>query len=157
MLIKKIKDYIKKYDIQTLCNMSWINRRVILSIIKSEHKKYRKTTLDILYDFFKLDKDQFYYENFKKWHPKTESILWTFIRFKRVRENLELDSLAKLIKMDSRALARLESWDALPYYNNWSIQNIMNVLKFSESEKKITEDYIIIMRKTEKLVKKYEL
>ena len=157
MLIQKIKDYIKQYDLNTLTDMSWINRRVILSLIKWEHKKYRKTTLDILYDFFHLKKDQFYYDNFKKWYPQTESILWTLIRFKRVRKNLELDQLAKSIKMDSRALARLESGDSLPYYKSWSIQNIMEILDFNDTEKKIIEEYMKVMIKTKKLVKKYEL
>ena len=157
MLIQKIKEYIKKYDLQTLCNMSWINRRVILSLLKWDHRKYRKTTLDILYDFFKLKHDKFYFENLKKWYPKTESLLWTLIRFKRVRRNIELEKLAKQIKMDSRALKRLESGDALPYYNNWSIQHVLDVLEFTKEEREIVENYIKIMRKTEKLVKKYEI
>lgn len=157
LLLTKIQEYIKKYDMKTLCNMSWINDRVFLSLLKQEHRKYHRNTLDILYSFFHIEKDKFYKDNIKKWYPKTESLLWTLVRFKRVRQNLSIHKLAKNIKMDSRALARIESWDALPYYNNWSVQHILEELNFSDEEKGKVKKYIEVMKNIEKLVKKYEI
>lgn len=157
MLIQKIKEYLKEYSIRSLCDRSWIHDSAILSMIKGEHKKYRRNTLDILYEFFSLEKDNFYRENMKKWFPKTESLLWTLIRFKRVRANLNLGVLAKQIKMSERALARIESGDSLPYCNSRSIKHIMEVLEFTKEEKEIIGRYIEVMKETEKLVKKYEI
>jgi len=71
--------------------------------------------------------------------------------------DIDLQVLAKQIKMSDRALARIESGDSLPYYNSWSIQHIMEVLRFSDSEKKMVADYIDVMKKIEKMVQKYEI
>jgi len=157
MLVEKVKIFLKDYSLKTLCIQSWVHESVILSLIKWEHKKYHRNILDILYAFFNLKKDAFYRENMKKWYPKTESLLWTLVRFKRVRMDIDLQVLAKQIKMSDRALARIESGDSLPYYNSWSIQHIMEVLRFSDSEKKMVADYIDVMKKIEKMVQKYEI
>lgn len=52
MLLEKIQEYIKKYDIKTFSRYSWVWIPVILSILNLENKKYNKKTLDILYHFF---------------------------------------------------------------------------------------------------------
>lgn len=157
MLLKKIKSYLKEHSLKILCGHSWVHESVILSLVKWEHKKYNRNILDILYEFFNLEKDNFYRDNMKKWYPKTESLLWTLIRFKRVRKEINLEMLASDTKMWARALARIESGDSLPYYNSWSIQHIMEALQFTKEERKQVKDYIEVMKNIEKLVKKYEI
>ena len=71
--------------------------------------------------------------------------------------DIDISVLAKQIKMSDRALARIESGDSLPYYNSWSIQHIMEALLFTEEEKQMVADYIDVMKKVEKMVKKYEI
>jgi ribosome-binding protein aMBF1 (putative translation factor) len=90
---------------------------VFYSLLKRDWRKYNKNTLDILYDFFKINRDNFYRDNLKKWYPKTPSLFGTFIRYKRLQQEIDIHKLAKKIKMDQRALARLESGDSLPTFD----------------------------------------
>lgn len=113
--------------------------------------------MDILYNFFKLERDQFYKDNLKKWYPKTPSLFGTFIRFKRLKLEIDLHDLAKSIRTDERALARLESGDALPTFDGWTIQHLMDALKFTDDEKTMTKIYIDNMKWLEKTIKKYDL
>lgn len=157
MLLQKIQEYIKKYSLKDLAFSSSVWVRVILSILALENKKYNKSTLDVLYEFFKLEKDDFYMQNMKKWYPKTETLLGSLFRLKRIWKNKDIHDIAKDIKMEKRALARLESGDALPNYNSYTIQKIIEVLEFSDLEKKIIKDYISSMKNIEALVKKYDI
>lgn len=156
MLLEKIQEYIKKYDIKTFSRYSWVWIPVILSILNLENKKYNKKTLDILYHFFKLEKDDFYKQNLKKWYPKTKNILWNFIRIKRIAKNKDLDSLAREMKMEKRALARLEAWESLPSFNSYTIQKIIKTLEFDEKEIEIVRSFLYSCREVKKFLKKYD-
>jgi len=104
-----------------------------------------------------MDRDAFYKENLKKWYPKTPSLFGTLIRFKRLRLEIDLHDLAKMIKTDERALARLESGDALPTFDGWTIQHLMDALQFNEDERTMAKVYIDTMKWMEKTVKKYDI
>ena len=157
MLVENIRNYLNSHTIQELHNATWICTGVFYSLLKRDHKKYNKNTLDILYNFFKLPRDQFYNDNLKKWYPKTPSLFGTFIRFKRLKMEIDLHDLAKQIRTDERALARLESGDALPTYDGWTIQHLMEALDFTEDEKTMAKIYIDNMKWLEKTIKKYDI
>lgn len=156
MLLEKIQEYIKKYDLRTFSRDSWVWIPVILSILNLENKKYNKKTLNILYDFFDLEKDDFYRKNLEKWYPKTKNILWNFIRIKRLKKNKDLENLAKTLKMDKRALARLEAWESFPSYNSYTIQKIIENLDFSEKEKQIIKNHLKSCQEVKKILKNYD-
>lgn len=156
MLEQKLREYLWKHSIEHLYHKTWISPTVFYKILKREWKKYNKNTLDILYDFFNLPIDSFYKENLKKWYSKTPSLFWTFVRYKRLKYQISVDELAKKIKMEKRALLRLESWDALPWYNSHSIQNIFEILNFTKEEREETDKYISNMKWIERRIKELE-
>jgi len=157
MLIVKIKEYLNGHTIQELYNNTGISTGVFYSLLKRDWKKYNKNTLDILYSFFRLDRDEFYNNNLKKWYPKTLSLFGTLVRYKRVRKNIDIDELARMMKIEKRALCRLESWDALPTFDSWTIQHLIIALDFTKEEIENTKKYIDNMKRLEKTVKKYEI
>lgn len=157
MLVEKIREYLDTNTIQDLHNATWVCTGVFYSLLKRDWKKYNKNTLDILYSFFGLDRDQFYKDNLKKWYPKTPSLFGTFVRYKRLKLEIDLKDLAKKIKTDQRALARLESGDALPTFDWWTIQHLMDALQFTDEEKSMTKIYIDNMKWMEKTIKKYDI
>ena len=156
MLVKKIKDYLKDHSIQELYNRTGVSPTVIYKLLKRDWWRYNKTKLDILYDFFKLEKDDFYKDNLRKRYRKTESLFWTFIRYKRLKLNKHLDELAEKIMMEKRALARLEAGDSLPWFKSWTIQHLFEELKFTEQEKELTKQFIEVIKKLEQRVKELE-
>lgn len=157
MLVEKIRDYLNTHTIQELHGETWVCTGVFYSLLKRDWKKYNKNTLDILYSFFKLERDQFYKDNLKKWYPKTPSLFGTFIRYKRLKMEIDLHDLAKKIRTDERALARFESWDALPTFDGWTIQHLMEALQFTDEEKTMAKIYIDNMKWLEKTIKKYDI
>ncbi len=157
MLVEKIRTYLNENTIQDLHHETWICVGVFYSLLKRDWKKYSKNNLDILYTHFQLDKDQFYKDNLKKWYPKTPSLFGTFIRYKRLQMEIDLPELSKLVRVDERALARLESGDALPTFDSWTIQHLMDTLQFTDEEKTMAKLYIENMKWLEKTIKKYDL
>ena len=157
MLVEKIRKYLDDHTIQDLHNSTWVCTGVFYSLLKRDWKKYNKNTLDILYKFFNLERDQFYNDNLKKWYPKTPSLFGTFIRYKRLKLEIDLHELAKRVRVDERALARLESGDALPTFDSWTIQHMFDALEFSDEEKTMTKIYIDNMKWLEKTIKQYDL
>lgn len=157
MLIVKIREYLDKHTIQELHAQTGVCTGVFYSLLKRDWKKYNKNTLDILYTFFSMERDAFYKENLKKWYPKTPSLFGTLIRFKRLKLEIDLSDLAKMIKTDERALARLESGDALPTFDGWTIQHLMDALQFTDDERTMAKVYIDTMKWLEKTVKKYDI
>ena len=157
MLVEKIKQYLDLNTIQDLYHATGVNTGVFYSLLKRDWKKYNKTTLDILYGFFDLPRDQFYNDNLKKWYPKTPSLFGTFVRYKRLHKEVDLKELAVRLRMDERALARLESGDALPTFDSWTIQHMMDALDFTSEERTMAKIYIDNMKWLEKTIKKYDL
>ena len=152
MLINKINDYLKINNIKNLSNQSWIWENVFLSILNKENRKYNKNTLDILYSFFWLSRDDFYLNNLKKRNPKTNCLFGYFIRLKRLKKNINILELAKKIKMGDRAIARIEAGDSLPSFNSYTIENLSNFLEFNNNEKKIIKKYIEITKELNNLL-----
>lgn len=157
MLIYKIEEYLKTHTISELERYSGISQRTLNRLIKNKNWRFYRSTLDCLYDFFKIEKDELYYENFKKWYPKTPSLFWNFVRNKRLWENKCLEELAKEIKVNRRAISRLEAWESQPWYNSWTISNLFESLKFTEEEKEVTKNFIKAIKQMESLVKKTEI
>lgn len=157
MLVEKIREYLDTHTIQELHHETGICTGVFYSLLKRDWKKYSKNNLDILYKHFGLERDQFYKDNIKKWYPKTPSLFGTFIRYKRLQMEIDLHELSKMVRVDERALARLESGDALPTFDSWTIQHIFDALNFTDEEKTMTKIYIDNMKWLEKTIKKYDI
>jgi len=156
-LQERINSYLKVNPIKDLERYSWVSRKTLTRIAKhKEGNKYYKKTLDILYKFFKIDKDKFYVENNKKWHWDSSSLLWRMVRNKRIYEHKDLATLSKEMNVDVRVLGRVERWECCPLSDSWTINSIIDKLNFSELERKVTNEFIESIKKMESLVKKWE-
>lgn len=153
---KKIKEFLRNWDFNKLSKDTWLSNNVLISFFENKNRKYTKNTMDILYDFFHLEIDDFYKENVKKWYPKTNSLFWYLLRTKRTNKNIMIEDLAKMIKIERRTLSRIESGDTLPTNNSYTINHLIDVLWFTEEEKNITNKYINVMRELIEIVKNNE-
>lgn len=143
MLIDEIRTYVQGNSLNKLKNETGVPYNSLLGLFKWHmQRKYRTTVLDILYEFFGLEKDDFYEKNKKKWYPSTESLIGTFIRKKRMEKNMSVELLAKRIKMDSRALKRIEAGDSLPDMHHYSMKHMAEVLELTEYERKSLSEWI---------------
>lgn len=114
---------------------TWIWCKAIYSIMRwHKNKKYTSQTLDTLYDFFELEKDNFYKENQKKWLKSDESILWVLLKKKREQLQLSKKEVAKIIKWTEREMTRIESWDVAPKFNSYYLRELIKLYNFSDSE-----------------------
>lgn len=157
MILKVLEDQVIDKWVLEVEKETWVSRKTINSMISGRSKKHHKKTLDVLYDHYRLDKNEpFYKENLRKRNPKTTSILGTLIRNKRMGRNIDQDDLCKKIKIDKRSLARLELWESLPTVNSYTMQHIFSELSFTDEEIEVTERYIEDVKKLEKIVKSYD-
>lgn len=110
MLKKLMQEYIEKYSIERLEQETGVKNAILREILNNNPRraKFRQTTLDALYEFFGLVADNFYFDNLKKWYPKTETLLGTFLRTKRIQMGYSHEKLASLINGNKLAIQRLE-------------------------------------------------
>lgn len=155
MLRKLLQQFIDKYGKPALKNQTGVSDNVIEAILAGNPKgiKFRATTLDILYDFFRLSKDNFYNDNLRKRYPKTDTMLGTFIRQKRTAMGMGVEELADKIKSTKLAILRLELGESLPSFASYTIQNVMFQLKMSPEERQLVKNFIQSVKDIEKLLK----
>lgn len=67
---------------------------------------------------------------------------------------MDMHELAKKVKIDKRALARIEAWESKPLVNSWTMDNMFEHLQFSDYEKRVTEKFIDAFKELERLVNK---
>lgn len=132
----------------------WINRKTLKKIYEKRYDKINKKTLDHLYCFFRLEKDNFYNKILSKRYPETDSLLWNIIRKKRLEKIMDLHDLSKKIKIERRTLSRVEAWDTMPTPNSYTMKHLLSELEFSTSEKEIINSYIASTKSLKKLLKK---
>jgi ribosome-binding protein aMBF1 (putative translation factor) len=135
------KIWIKQISINTGLSADCIEH-----FYKWKYKKQRRKTLDILYEYFRLPKDDFYNENIKKWQMPTQSVLWTFLRQKRLAKWLSIHDVARKIKWDDRQIARIEAGDSLPHYSSYYITKFFEIYEFTDEEKNTVSWFIVILR-----------
>ena len=154
MLIHKVKEYLALHGSQKLCNETGLSADVINAITEPTRRiKFKSTTLDVLYDFFRLYKDNFYHANLKKRYPKTQSMLWSYFRLKRMKKNLSLEQLAHKIKSSKLSIIRLELGESLPSFLSYTMQSVLKELEFNEEEIRIVKQMIIAVKDIENLLR----
>jgi len=135
LIQQRIKEFLDINNMKKLRHETWIWCKAIYSIMRwHKNKKYTSQTLDTLYDFFELEKDNFYKENQKKWLKSDESILWVLLKKKREQLQLSKKEVAKIIKWTEREMTRIESWDVAPKFNSYYLRELIKLYNFSESE-----------------------
>jgi hypothetical protein len=135
LIQQRIKKFLDLNNMKKLRHETWIWCKAIYSIMRwHKNKKYTSQTLDTLYDFFELEKDNFYKENQKKWLKSDESILWVLLKKKREQLQLSKKEVAKIIKWTEREMTRIESWDVAPKFNSYYLRELIKLYNFSDSE-----------------------
>lgn len=142
----KVIDYINKQWFKKIIGSTGLNREVFQNMIDNKSCKFQKKTLDILYDFFRLEKDEFYQDNLKKWVMPTESILGEILRKKRLQAWMTIPDVQKIIKVDSRQIARIEAWDSLPSFWGYTMTKLLLIYEFTEEEREKIRWFITILK-----------
>ncbi len=145
-IINKLENEVNQKWIKQVSYDTWLSFKCIENCIRWRYKKYRRHTLDILYEYFKQDKDFFYDENAKKWEMPTQSVLGSFLREKRLKQWLTVHQVAKLIKWDDRQIARIEAWDSLPHFWLYYMTKFFEVYELNDEEKNTVSWFIVILR-----------
>lgn len=145
-IIDLLEIEVNKVWIKEISLNTGLSFKCIENFYKWKYKKQRKETLDILYEYFKLEKDDFYNENIKKWQMPTQSVLGTFLRRKRLEKWLSIHDVAKKIKWDDRQIARIEAGDSLPDYSSYYITKFFEIYEFTDDEKNTVSWFIVILR-----------
>lgn len=157
-LIKAIRTY--QWDdgwwLTDLSRQTGVSRSALRSLKNLKKSKYRKQTLDVLYDFFDIDRDEFYKENMKKRHPPTFTVIGNIMRLKRLEQHWSIEEVAKIIKWSPRELYRIEAWDSLPSYRSRYMTELLELYEFTEEEKHTIMWWIAIVKDLIKLNNKYD-
>lgn len=147
MLKSAINKYIEKYGIQRLYDSTWLDAKFFERLMSGNHKyKFRKNNLDILYSLLNLERDNFYFENSKKWVKATDSILGDIFRKKRLEMCITIERVAKIIRVSERQIARIEAGDALPSFNSYMITKLIELYDFDLEESEKIRWFIVILR-----------
>lgn len=118
--------------------------------------RVQASVLEEIYAYYKLPKDDFFKKNQKKWEAPTQSILWSLFRAKRVEKCLSVESVAKIVRGDARAIHRIESWDTLPNFHSYYITKFLEIYEFTDEEKQVISWFIVILRDLVDIYKKQE-
>jgi transcriptional regulator with XRE-family HTH domain len=133
-----------------------ISRSALWSLKNMKKVKYRKQTLDVLYNYFQMEYDTFYKENMKKRHPPTFAVIWNIMRLKRLEAHRAMEDVAKLIKGSVRELYRIEAWDSLPSYRSRYMTELLELYEFTEEERNTIMRWIAIVKDLIKMNNKYD-
>lgn len=152
MLIAKIKEHSEDTSLYQISKIVRVNHKVIYNIVKWKQVKLRKQTIDRLYDYYRIPKDTFYYQNMKKRYNPTFSVIGNIFRLKRLQMWYSLDEVAWLLKWDKRQLQRIEQWKSLPSKRAYYISQMLILYKFSEQQKETIRRGIKSLKDLLKLV-----
>jgi len=133
-----------------------ISRSALWSLKNMKKVKYRKQTLDVLYDYFKMEYDTFYKDNMKKWHPPTFAVIGNIMRLKRLENHWSVEDVAKIVKGSVRELYRIEAWDSLPSYRSRYMTELLEIYEFTEEERNTIMWGIAIVKDLIKMNNKYD-
>lgn len=156
-LVKAIKHHQShEWWLTHLSRETGISRSALWSLKNLKKTKYRKQTLDILYEYFDLDYDTFYKDNLRKRHPPTFAVIGNIMRLKRLEQHWSIEEVAKMIKGSPRELYRIEAWDSLPSYRSRYMTELLELYEFTEEERHTIMWWIAIVKDLIKLNNKYD-
>lgn len=145
-LVQCLREMHQKYG--SFKRIEWLTGLTIECLENIAHQKrmaHRTSTLNILYDYFKIPKDEFYYKNVKTFHRDHSSVLGTFFREKRLRLWHTISEVERGTKLSARTILRLEAGDSLPAHGGYTIMKLIEFYKLSEEEAQCVRWYIAIL------------
>jgi hypothetical protein len=137
-----------------------LSREMGLSSVTIRHmvddKKYKHSmwSIDLVYDFFGLDKlDEFYTQSIAESYNKSRSPLWEFLRKKRAKKLLSLEKVEYATNVSRRTVMRIELWEYEPSSDSDSLSILMRFYEVTKEEKDAVNKYCLASRKLSKLSK----
>lgn len=154
MLIPLVKNYIKEHSMESLSIISWVSRQSLHNLVNKRKPTFRKQTLDKLYSFFHLYKDEFYIQNFKRQYQDWPSYLARILQNKRLWLGLSRHELARRSLISEKTISRVERW-WMP--DDWTLNSLIPALWFNDQEKQEIINFSKQLRVLVNLHKKYAI
>ena len=158
LIVEKIREYKDRnweYWLARLSDRTGLGHIAIENVFRQRKEKYKISTLDSLYDYFKLEKDEWYRANLKKWHEQHDSILGNIFREKRISMSYTISRVAREIRVDEKTIKNIETGSTLPHFNQYTFKKLLNLYDFSDEERTtiawwitITHDLMMVYKKT---------
>ncbi|PZM86478.1 hypothetical protein DLH72_00850 [Candidatus Gracilibacteria bacterium] len=141
LVLEKIKEYLEKNTVRTLQEKAKVGSYVIYDLEK-EGKKVSKKVLDRLYNFFELEKDDFYFSKLSNYKGYIYNPLGELLRKRREKLGFSREQIAKMIKGTDRHIRRLENGDMTYGSNYYYVKEILKLYKFSKIEENQILSYV---------------
>lgn len=138
IIVERIREYKdRNWDVwlSRLSDRTGLGSTAIENVYHQRKNKYKISTLNSLYDYFKMEKDSWYNSNLKKWHEQHDSILGNIFRERRIAMSLTIPQVANSIRVDEITIKRIEAWTTLPHFNQYTFKKLLELYKFSEEDR----------------------
>ncbi len=138
LLAKKLKEYIQNHrnGKQLITQLTWVKEAALDNVLLWRTEKHKLTTINALYEFFRLQRDEWYRENLKKWKINTSTMFGEFFHELRIRSWKSIQEVASdLRNIDERTLERLENGHTFPYCNSYTIMKLIEYYGLNEEQK----------------------
>lgn len=152
----KLNEAEQENGLEYLAGIIGVSYNFLRDFKNGKNDKYRKKLIDKLYDYFKLEPDEYYYDNLRQWNQPTESVLGNIFRLRRVQMGRSTEEVARMIQGDARQIRRIESGDSLPSFYGYYITQFIKLYNFTEREVNTIKRYICILKDTIKILNKYD-
>lgn len=95
-LVKKIRA--NNQSLSYIESETGVGKTTLRKLKSMKPGKYKKNTLDVLYQYFDIERDDFYDDQMKKRYPPTFSVIGNILRQKRIQMGLSIAEVAKRTK-----------------------------------------------------------
>lgn len=154
MLIPMIKNFVKEHWIWILSKRTGVSRQSVYNLLNNKNATFKKSTLDKLYSFFHLYKDEFYLQNLKRQYQDWHSYLARLLQDKRISMWLSRYDIVKGAIISEKTISRIERW-WVP--DIWTLEQILPILKFSVEESNVIIEFAKHLKVLADLQKKYSI
>lgn len=137
-LIEKLSAFIRTHRgaKQLITQLTGVKEAAIDNILHNRTPKHKISTINALYKFFRLERDEWYKQNLKNWKINTSNMFWEFFHDLRVKAGKTRQEVSDdLRNIDTRTLERLENWETFPYCGSYTVIKLMEYYGLNEEQK----------------------
>jgi len=139
-----------------LSNETGVSKTTLRAIQSGRRGKFRKQSLDTLYEHFGLEPDEYYEENMKQRHKPDFSVIGNILRCMRLEKWLSVDDVAKSIKWTAREIRRIEAGDHLPSYRGRYMVELLKLYGATEQEQELIRWWVVILKDLMQINNRYD-
>lgn len=144
-IFEKISDFYHQYgEAETMRRLD-ISRHILKDFLSRKRKIYPIGIITQLYEYFWLERDEFFEKNYKTLHTQHESVLGEFFRKKRLENKLLVTEAARATKLSERTILRLEAGQCLPSFSGYTIVTLLDYYRCTPEESECVRWYIVIL------------